>query len=222
MPQTTFLSLVPRLLPYAPSCPQPTALAAIRRGAIKACEKSLSWRYTPTVFTLTDYIPEYTFTVPVGSEVHAVIAATLNDMPLKPATLEDALRSNPEWAPVAAIPGDPVEKAGTPKYITQITPDKFLLIPTPNDTVYNVRMFLALKPTRLAVDMDSVACSSLEECIMHAALEELLVIPNVPWADREGASYHARQFSYKINEARARANLGNARASMTVHPVPFR
>lgn len=220
---TTFLSLVPRLLPYAPNCPQPTALNAIRRGAIKACEKSLAWRYDIPVFDLTDFVPEYTYDVPADTEVHAVIAATLNGSPLEPMTLEDALRANPQWAPVAAVPGDPVEQAGTPRYITQVHANKYILIPTPNDGgPYSVRMFVALKPTRTAADMNTVACNSLEECIIHAALEELLVIPNVPWADREGASYHARQFSFKINEARARANLGNARASMTVRPVPFR
>jgi len=47
------------------------------------------------------------------------------------------------------------------------------------------------------------------------------VLPNRTWTDRELASYHAKQYSFKTSERRARANLGAARASMTVQMRPF-
>jgi hypothetical protein len=46
-------------------------------------------------------------------------------------------------------------------------------------------------------------------------------MPNKNWSDRELATYHAKQYLSKITERRARANLGAARASMTVQMRPL-
>jgi hypothetical protein len=82
-------------------------------------------------------------------------------------------------------------------------------------------MFMALKPKRSAVGMDEVAFNDLEDAIMHGALQDLLILPNVPWADRDLASYHAKQYIFYTTERRARANLGNARGSFRARMQPF-
>ena len=112
--------------------------------------------------------------------------------------------------------------ASTPRVITQITPDKFIVLPLPdNAEIYRCMMFVALKPKRTADGMDEVIFNELEDVIMHGALQHLLVMPDTNWTDRDLASYHAKQYSYQLAERRARANLGNARGSMRVKMRPF-
>jgi hypothetical protein len=82
-------------------------------------------------------------------------------------------------------------------------------------------MIAVLKPLRTSTGMDKSIFDDLENVIMHGALQHLLVMPNKNWSDRELATYHAKQYLSKITERRARANLGAARASMTVQMRPL-
>jgi hypothetical protein len=120
------------------------------------------------------------------------------------------------------LPAAIVADASTPQSVTQVTPDKYIILPLPDDkATYQCRMFLALKPKRSATAMDSVAFDELEEAIMHGALQHLLVLPSQAWSDRELAAYHAKQYVFQTSERRARANLGNVRGTMRVRMQPF-
>lgn len=115
-----------------------------------------------------------------------------------------------------------LEKASEPRSITQLTPEQFVLLPAPDDSrEYMLRLIYALKPARNATGIPSVIFEELEDAIVHGTLQELLVIPNMAWSDRELASYHARQYTYQTSERRARANLGNVRGTMTAKMQPF-
>lgn len=120
------------------------------------------------------------------------------------------------------LPESVVADASTPSAVCQLSPDKYLILPLPDDDqVYEMRMFLALKPKRTATGMDEVVFNELEDVILHGALQHLLVLPNVSWSDRELAAYHAKQYVYHISERRARANLGNMRGVMTARMQSF-
>jgi len=120
------------------------------------------------------------------------------------------------------LPADALADGSTPQSITQVTPDKFIILPLPDDQrTYQCRMFLALKPKRNATAMDEVIFDELEEVTMHGALQHLLVLPNQAWSDRELAAYHAKQYVFQTAERRARANLGNVRGTMRARMQPF-
>ena len=119
------------------------------------------------------------------------------------------------------IPPEATVGGGTPRSITQISPDKYVVLPLPDDRAYTMRLFYALKPTRNATGMDENVMDELEQVITHGALQQLLVMPKVVWNDNTLAAYHARQYLSLVNERRARANLNNSRAAMTVRMVPF-
>lgn len=120
------------------------------------------------------------------------------------------------------LPPEVVAKASTPRSVTQLTPDKFIVLPLPdNERTYQCRMFVALKPRRNATGMAETILDDLEEVVMHGALQHLLVLPKTPWSDRELAAYHAKQFAYQAAERRARANLGSNRATMYARMQPF-
>lgn len=255
MADRLFSSLVPRLNPSVPGCPQRTLYNAIRDSAIRTCERTLAWRYLYPNFNLLPGVHEYAYNKPTNADVHAVFEAVMNDEPLERLTLDDAIVRYPQWADLYSgqdpsvlwsltpsntfnssqyntslfnnnstyvLPESIVADGGEPRFITQITPDKFIVLPLPdNNKTYTMRMFLALKPKRTATGMDEVAFNELEDTIMHGALQDLMLLPNVPWSNPDLASYHARQYVFTTTERRARANLGNVRGSFRVRMQPF-
>jgi hypothetical protein len=120
------------------------------------------------------------------------------------------------------VPDEAMEEASEPRSITQVTPDKYVVLPLPDDTKpYALRLFYALKPSRTATGMEEAILNELEEAIVHGALQQLLVLPSVNWGDRELATYHAKQFLREVTERRARANLGNMRGTLVATAPRF-
>jgi hypothetical protein len=124
---------------------------------------------------------------------------------------------------VAYVPPEAaVAKASEPRSVTQLTPDKYIILPLPDAAAtYALRMFYALKPSRTATGMEAAVMTDLEDAIVHNALQQLLVMPQVAWTDRELASYHAKQFLYEVTNRRARANLGAMRGTMVASAPKF-
>lgn len=216
MSTRTFMSLVTRLAPSVPGCPQPIIEQHVRDAAIESCERTLAWRYEQPVTRLTPGVYEYPYSNPLQTEVHAFLTASVNGSPLEPLTLEQLYMKYPNW------PDFDPDQRSNPRYICQLDPDNFVVAPMPDSAVaYDLKMIAVLKPLRTATGMDKSVFDDLENVIMHGALQHLLVMPNKNWSDRELASYHAKQYLSKITERRARANIGNARASMTVQMRPL-
>ena len=120
------------------------------------------------------------------------------------------------------MPAGALEGASEPRAITQLTPDQFIVLPLPDDAdTYTLRLLYALKPKRSATGMPQYLFDDLEDAIFHGALQELLVLPNEGWKDRELAAYHAKQYLSHVTERRARANMGNMRGTMAVKMRPF-
>jgi hypothetical protein len=120
------------------------------------------------------------------------------------------------------LPDAIVADGSQPQSVCQLTPDKYVVLPLPDaERTYRMRMFVALKPKRTATAMDEVIMDELEDIIVHGTLQQLLVLPQVNWSDRELATYHAKQYTFHLSERRARANLGNARGPMVARAQSF-
>jgi len=254
MSTTLFTSLMDKVAPSVPGCPQRTALQSISRAARVVCEETLAWRYAQAPFALLPGVAEYEYARPADTDVHAVFEALLDSSPLCRVTLEVALAQYPAWVDLfsgvdpavvwaalgsgvmdlatyntyvygggslSAMPAAALADAGTPVTFTQLTPDKYVLLPLPDDSGAVLRLVYALKPTRAAAGMDTSVLSEIEDAVVHGALQYLLVLPNVPWSDRELAAYHAKQFRAAVTRRRARANLGNMRATMVAYGGGF-
>lgn len=216
MATRTFLSLVHRIAPSVPGCPQPVIEQYIRDAAIEACERTLGWRYEQPLIRLTPGVYDYPYENPTGSEVHVFLTASVNGSPLMAKTLEQIHSLYPDW------PSTDQGSRSNPRYIFQIDVDNFAIAPLPDDAVsYDVKMIVALKPLRDAEGMDKTAFDDLENVIIHGALQHLLVLPGKTWSDRELAAYHAKQYLYKTVERRARNNLGASRATVSVQMRPL-
>lgn len=216
MADRTFLSLESTLAASVAGCPRPTIIQYVRNAAIEVCEKTLVWRYEQDPIRLTAGVYEYDYEVPDDTEVVAIIHATVNGNPLTPCTQEDIHARYPQW------PSADATQRSTPVLIGQFDPGHFILSPVPDDSVdYDVKMFLALRPTRTATGMAEAPFNECEQLIVHGALQHLLVLPEKSWTDRELATYHAKQYTYKTAMRRAKTNLGVARASLAVKMRPL-
>lgn len=250
-----FTTLFPKVAPSVPGCPRPLVLQAVCDAAIRVCERTLLWRYSPPKYNLIPGVHEYFYEKPTNADVHVLFDAILNDTPLRKLTLEQALLAYPAWADLYSgesaallwsetpestfnsdeynaaqfnqtqtftIPAAVVASGSEPRSVCQLTPDRYIVLPLPDDAkTYTMRMFYALKPKRNATGMDGTILDELEDVIAHTALQQLLVMGNVTWGDRELAAYHAKQALYHATERRARANLSNLRGVITARGPVF-
>lgn len=217
-----YKSLITLINPSVPGCPQETMFQYIRNSAIRACERTLALRYEEPVFNLTPGVYKYAYRKPFYTAVHAVFTTTLNGYPLNTLTLEQALEQYPGWVDKYTTSQDITEYGSEPRAVTQLSPHEYIVLPLPDAAkTYTIRLIYALKPTRDSTSMDEDIFNDLEEVIMHGTLQHLLVLPNTNWSDRELAAYHAKQFLSQISERRARANLGNARGTLSIRYPGF-
>lgn len=100
MADRTFASLVPKINPSVPGCPQPTIVEYIKDAAIRVCERSLVWRYEIPSFNLSPGVFEYFYDKPVNTNVHVVFGTQLNGIPMERLTLEQAMLAYPQWADI--------------------------------------------------------------------------------------------------------------------------
>ena len=222
MASRSYTSLAARVNPSVPGCSLPMLEQYIRTAAITTCERTLAWRYEQPTYALTAGTYEYTYSKPSEAVIQNVMYASINDQPIDALTLEQATRRYPNWARKSTTAADIALYGSQPLCFTQLTPNKFIVLPAPDAAVtYTLRMLYALKPSRDSEDMDEDVMNELEDVIVHRTLENLLILPNVNWTNNELAAYHAKQFRSCVAQYRANANLGTMRANMHVKMRPF-
>jgi len=212
MATRSFESLVYKLSPSVPGCPQPTIVQYIRDAAIRTCERTLSWRYQIPVFNLSPGVVEYPFNQPVDTDVHAIFEAVVNCNPLDRVTLEQAIHRYPCWADLfngvdlQTIWGQS-GSFNSPQY---------------NQVPYNGSGLLVYPDEALEGARDPLIITQINA-------DGYIVLP-MPDDDKDyemrmfvalKPKYHAKQYLFHLTERRARANLGNARATLTARAQPF-
>jgi hypothetical protein len=209
-----FASLEDRLAPTVPGCPRPTIEQYVREAAIETCEQTLAWRFEQDLIRLTAGVYEYDYETPENTEVVGVIHAALNGNKIDALTQEQIHSRFPSWPDQ--------DRRSTPRFLGQFDPDHFVVAPVPDASItYDIKMFLALRPTQDADGMDKTVFDECELAITHGSLAKLLSLPEKSWTDKGLADYHARQFIYRCSARRAKANLGVGRASVTARMNPL-
>lgn len=209
MATALFSTMINRLAANAPGAPHPVLTSHIRTAAISACERTGAWRYEHATITTVAGTYEYAFVPQSGAEVHTILTASINGANLPSKTLEEIHRLYPKY------PSSVTAERTTPQYIFQNNPDTFHVALVPDNGTDKIEMFVVQKPLRTATGMEGTVMDDLEDVIVHGALQSLLTMPETTWSDTELAAYHAKQFTFKVSERRARANLGAGRATLT-------
>lgn len=204
--------LLPGVFDYEYQKPTDTEVHAVFRAVVN--DSALE------VLTLEQALDKYPEWADIYSGEDPSVLWSLTPPSYTGSDVYDEAEFNPGSAFV--LPDAVVAKAAQPQSMTQVSPDRYIVLPLPDGAAtYMVRMFYALKPTRTAAGMDQAVLNEIEDAVVHSALQHLLVMPGVAWADRELASFHARQALFTTTERRARTNLTNARGTLTARFPKF-
>lgn len=216
-----YSTIVGEIATHVDGCPTAVIEAYVRKVVVDLCERAKVWRVRmdPLVLTSGDY--SYTLTSPVaGTEISSVLQATLTlaspavTKPLGIGTVEQMFRSHPTW-PTDGVTGEPANIVQTGVSALELQP-----IPD-NVTTYTVNALLAIRPTLASTGWDDALFSEFRRTIFHGVIHELTVLPGRKWSNEKTSAYHGKQWEYMLYQARAKANKGFGRTSLSVKMKPW-
>lgn len=193
---TNFSEWYREILPDCPGLSLDFALHHIRNAAIDFCTRTWVWRYADTG-TMVATTATYAIASPAGSEVTGVLwVKAQNDVNGDEETIGKATYRQVIHAPA---------QAGAPYAYTLQRYDDITFYPTPDDT-YDYSIWVALRPTSTATDIDSDVFVKYRDGIAHGALARLLAMGNKPWSDPAGSTVHATEYMRAIRNAKIELN----------------
>lgn len=147
----------------------------IRDAAIRACERTLAWRYIHPNFNLLPGVHEYAYNKPANADVHTVFEAVMNDVPLERLTMEEAIMRYPAWADIYS--------GQDPSVLWSLTPPNQF-----NSNQYNASLF---NNNSQFVLPDSVVADGSEPRIFTQIAPDKFIVLPLPDAEK---TYVMRMF----------------------------
>lgn len=217
-----FSNYTTEVAPHVDGCPTAVMTAYIRKVFIDLCERAKIWRVPLTDVPLVAGTYDYSLVSPIaGTEVSALLVAqvttasnptAVTNLPVS--TMEVALSRFPDWPNLNA--------ESAPYMLFQQSPSQFSVAPVPdNKDTYTVRLRAAIRPTISAVNVEDSLMNEYRRAWFHGAIHELMAMPGRHWSNDKLALYHGKQWEYFLNNAKARANKGFGRASISVAQRPW-
>lgn len=204
----SYEAFLSRVLPDVTGCPELVALQAIKDAAIEFCEKSHVYQQDLDPMTAIKAISEYDLEAPTGYVVARVMSAWFNNEKLEPAA-PDMLRVPDAYRLTAG--------QSQPKFYFQKTAKTVTLLPVPDqNTPSAITIRAALKPSRISESVDDEIYEEYAEVIAHGAKYRLMLSPGKSYSNQANAAVEKGLFESGINKARARANSGYVRSTMSV------
>lgn len=198
---------LPKIMPYVPGCPEPTAFAAIIKAAQDFCERTRLWRdedqfnVTPTSCNVV--------CAPEGADLFEIEHATLNGYQLTPISIGDLNRDMPDWREREGMPGH---------YITQTEPGSVLVVPR---SAGKLRLATILRPSNDADQLPDFIAQHYSQAIADGALAEILMTPNQPFTAPDRAQFYSMRFESRVSELSTRSIKGQQRARLRTRPQWF-
>lgn len=193
-------SLLPKIMPYAPGCPEPLALASIIQAAQVFCERTRLWRdqdqfnVTPTSYNIV--------CAPEGAELFEIENALFNGLPLEPKSLADLDHEMPDWR----------EREDTQaRWITQVTPGSVIVVPKASGSL---RLSTILQPTNDADQLPDFIINEHARTLADGALAEILITPNQSFTAPDRAQFFSMRFEARLTELTSKSIKGQQRAKM--------
>lgn len=189
---------LPKIMPFAPGCPEPTALGKIILAAQAFSERTRLWRdsdqfsVTPTSCNVV--------CAPAGADVFEIESAWLDDYELTPISLADLEHKHPTWRQYSQ---------GSGKWITQVDMDTVMVVPSTTGTL---KLSTILRPSEGAEQLPDFMHKHYSQCIADGALAEILMLPTQPFTDPERAQFFLMRFENKLSELARKSIRGQQRA----------
>lgn len=193
---------LPKIMPYVPGCPEPTAFAGIIKASQEFCERTRLWR-DEDVFTLTPTSCNVVC-APEGSDLFEIENASLDGNRLDPISLSDLDLKYPRWREM---------DTGQGQWITQIEHGSVVIVPKCRGTL---RLSTFLRPSDEADQLPDFLSKLYRQCIADGALAEILMLPAQSFTDPTRAQFYSMRFEAKLSELTNRTIKGQQRAPTRV------
>jgi len=193
---------LPKIMPYAPTCPEPSAFACIIKAAQEFCERTRLWR-DEDQFTVTPTSCNFVCAQD-GADMYEIEHASLDGNPLEPISLSDLNRKYPRWREF---------EAGQGQWITQIERGSVMVVPKCTGTL---RLSTFLKPSEEADQLPDFIAKDYSQCIADGALAEILMLPGQPFTDPNRAQFYSLRFEAKLSALTNSTIKGQQRAPTRV------
>lgn len=187
-----------RILPFAPGCPEPSAIAAIIEAARVFCRRTRLWRSTDQMTATTG--SSNCLCAPAGAEVFEVESLSFEGADLKPISIADLDDKQPGWREYT---GD------SPRWFTQTDIGEILLVP-PGAGV--VKMATILLPSMDATQLPDFLYDQYAKDIANGALAEILLLPKRDFTDPNMAGVYQVRFDATLDALATRPIKGQQRA----------
>ena len=220
------------IMARVPGCPIPVIEQAVRDTIGEVCERTL-------VDKKPIYKEIYGSVISTGGLVDDSFLVSLNTVLLRitkegsststkliPISSERLYEIYPGWDITnIRMVGPPVYIYESGSYIHEHGIRNLHLVPgfifVPGEAAYLVGTGNFKPNTTNLTSINLYLYLKIKDVIPHGVLQKLLTMQGKTWTNLELASYHARQFTYKIADKRAQTNITSTPISLKVQPVPF-
>lgn len=199
--------MLPRVLRYAPACPEVLALAHLRDAAREFCSRTRLWRLSDS-FALPE-AGEDLLCAPQGSIILEIAAARIDGRPLDPVTVLWLDANHFGWR-------DEADTSGA-KYITQTEPDSVRVVPAQSGTL---ALELILAPTDDAEQLPDFMIDQHARVLANGAIGEVLNTPSDFANPQLGAAFVER-FDADLSRLSITARKGQQNAPLRTRSAFF-
>lgn len=184
--------LLYHVLPFAPECPEPTAIHHLREAARTFCRRTRAWReqYAGTATSPVVLV------VPDGAQLFEIEDAWFNDCRL-------------ERRPVRDLLDYPSDTAGNPNWVAEAGPASIQLFPFEAGPL---RVSMFLEPSPLTDELPDFLVDEHGRTLADGALSDLLMLPNQSWSNPQLAGGFGTRFEASVDRWFATNIRGKQRA----------
>lgn len=168
--------LMPLVVPFAPSCPEPTAVHWLRWAAAEFCKATRVWREERR-FDVIGGLDEQ-FCMPEYAAIHEIEHAWFNGSLLRAIGYGSTV---------------PTAQDALPHFLTQTAPDTLRLAPGALDRG-ELLIHVFLKPSTTAEDLPDFLVDHYSQEIADGALSRILLLPNQPFSSPDMGMAYAQAF----------------------------
>lgn len=193
-------TLLPRVLRYAPACPEVLALSHLRDAGKAFCQRTKLWRMADA-FTIPD-TGEDILCAPQGSYILEIVAARLDGNKLEPVTASYLDAHQFGWR-------DDTESSGA-RWITQTEPDSVRVVPVQGGTL---KFELVLAPSDDADQLPDFMVDQYAQAIANGAIGEILSTPS-DFANPQLGGAFVQRFEADLGRLSVSARKGQQNAPL--------
>lgn len=210
MADAEYDTILSEVAPYAPNCPEPAMVNAVRNAVIDFCSVTGWLTQDLSPITLAANTPTYEIEADDNYELVRVMDPLwLDGVPVRARTeLELRRQFSFAWAEQTAL---------RPVSFTQLSNNEIRVVPIPTASVASpLTGRIVVKPSRASTGVDERLLEHHAECIAAGALERILRVPDEAYTSPEKAIFYGRQYRAMRNKARIEVAMAYGEAQSRV------